>query len=161
MKSGRHRDQSAAMSNRGAASESTKAHFFTETNVFSCLKSEKSCWIWAVYVSTRSPSNFLEKAMSFLPYYDGTMLLFSPPMRDKDTYALREMFQYSSLAEKPLDQWEIATHWRAFQIQDKSRHCDPHLDQTKFNGLLPLTIEGVLNWRTEKLVETWMIWPFD
>ena len=51
------------------------------------------------------------------------------------------MFQYSSLAEKPLDQWEIATHWRAFQIQDKSR---PHLDQTKFNGLLPLTIDGVL-----------------
>ena len=37
-------------------------------------------------------------------------LLFSPPMRDKITYALREMFQYSSLAEKPLDQWEIATH---------------------------------------------------
>ena len=54
------------------------------------------------------------------------------------------MFQYSSLAEKPLDQWEIATHWRAFQIQDKSRHCDPHLDQTKFNGLLPLIIAGVL-----------------
>ena len=29
-------------------------------------------------------------------------------MRDKDTYALREIFQYSSLAEKPLDQWEIS-----------------------------------------------------
>ena len=25
-------------------------------------------------------------------------------MRDKDTYALREIFQYFSLAEKPLDQ---------------------------------------------------------
>ena len=47
---------------------------------------------------------------SFQPYFDRTLLLFSPPMRDKDTYALREMFQYSSLAEKPLDQWEIATH---------------------------------------------------
>ena len=23
-------------------------------------------------------------------------------------------------------------------------HCDPHLDQTKFNDLLPLTIYGVL-----------------
>ena len=23
-------------------------------------------------------------------------------------------------------------------------HCDPHLDQTKFNDLLPLTIDGVL-----------------
>ena len=47
------------------------------------------------------------------------------------------MFQYSSLAEKPFDQWEIATHWRP-------HHCDPHLDQTKFNDLLPLTIDGVL-----------------
>ena len=65
-------------------------------------------------------------------------------MRDKDRSALREMFQYSSLAEKPLDQWEIATHRRPFQIQDKSRHCHPHLDQTKFNDLLPLTIDGVL-----------------
>ena len=54
------------------------------------------------------------------------------------------MFQHSSLAEKPLHQWEIATHWWAFQNQDKSRHSDPHLDQTKFNGLLPLTIDGVL-----------------
>ena len=24
-------------------------------------------------------------------------------------------------------------------------HCDPHLDQTKFNDLLPLTIDGVLD----------------
>merc|ERR1712107_238333 len=29
-------------------------------------------------------------------------------------------------------------------IQDKSWHCDPHLDQTKFDELLPLTIDGVL-----------------
>ena len=77
-------------------------------------------------------------------YYDRTLLLFSRPMRDNDTSALREMFQYSSLAEKPPDQWEIVTHRRAFQIQEKSRHCDPHLDQTKFNGLLPLTIDGAL-----------------
>ena len=47
---------------------------------------------------------------SFLPYHDRTLLLFSPPMRDKDTNSLREMFQYSSLAGKPLDQCEIATH---------------------------------------------------
>ena len=47
-------------------------------------------------------------------YYDGTLLLFSRPMRDKDTSALREMFQYSSLVNKLLDQCEIATHWRAF-----------------------------------------------
>ena len=54
------------------------------------------------------------------------------------------MLQYSSLAEKQLDQWEIVTHQRAFQIQDKSRDYDPHLDQTKFNELLLLTIDGVL-----------------
>ena len=55
---------------------------------------------------------FLTKPNSaFCPYYDRTLLLFSPSMRDKDTYALREMFQYSSaLAEKPYDQRQIATH---------------------------------------------------
>ena len=26
-----------------------------------------------------------------------------------------------------------------------SHHCDPHLNQTKFNDLLPLTIDGVLD----------------
>ena len=56
-------------------------------------------------------------------------------MKDKGISALREMFQYSSLAEKPYDQVEIATH------------CDPHLAQTKFNDLLHLTIDGVLDWR--------------
>ena len=67
-------------------------------------------------------------------YFNRTLLLFSRPMRDKDTSALREMFQYSSLAKKPFDQWEIATHWRAFQIQDKSRH-----------GLVKMTYSGD-NW---------------
>ena len=59
---------------------------------------------------------------AFYLHYDRTLLLFSPPMRDKDTSALREIFQYSSLVEKPFDQWKIGTHWRAFQIQDKGRH---------------------------------------
>ena len=26
----------------------------------------------------------------------------------------------------------------------RPHHCEPHLDQTKFNDLLPLTIAGVL-----------------
>ena len=56
-------------------------------------------------------------------------------MRDKDTSALREIFQYD---------------------------CDPHLKQTKFNGLLPLTIADVLvqvnlgrfsKWRTSLTTE--------
>ena len=54
-----------------------------------------------------------------------SLLLFSRSMRDKDTSAVREMFQYSSLAEKPFDQWEIATHWRAFQIQEKTSSLWP------------------------------------
>ena len=41
-------------------------------------------------------------------------LLFSWPMRDRDTSALSEMFQYSTLVEKPLDQCDLASHWRAF-----------------------------------------------
>ena len=67
-------------------------------------------------------SQFNQRNSAFYPYYDRTLLLFSRPIRDKDTSDLREMFQYSSLAEKSFNQWEIATHWRAFQIQDKSRH---------------------------------------
>ena len=43
-------------------------------------------------------------------------------MRDEDTSALREIFQYFSLAEKPLDQWDIATNWRPFKIKDKNTH---------------------------------------
>ena len=65
-------------------------------------------------------------------------------MRNIETFPSKQMYPHLSLAEKPLDQWEIATHWRDFQIHDKSRHCDTHLDQTKFNDLLPLTIDGVL-----------------
>ena len=68
---------------------------------------------------------------------------------------MREMYQHSSLAEKPLDQWEIATHRRAFQIKDKSRHCDPNLDQTKFNDLLPSTIDGVLTMGKSAINEIW------
>ena len=40
-------------------------------------------------------------------------------MRDNDTHAMREMFQYSSLVKKRLDRREIVTHWRAFLILDK------------------------------------------
>ena len=61
-------------------------------------------------------SHFNQCLLSIIYLY----LLFSRPMRDKDTSALREMFQYIP------------------------HHCDPHLNQTKFNDLLPLTIDGVL-----------------
>ena len=37
-------------------------------------------------------------------------LLFSRPMRDRDTSALSEMFQYSTLVEKPLEQCNMASH---------------------------------------------------
>ena len=67
--------------------------------------------------SARTPSIVRKKGWKqvlWTMYYDRTLLFFSRPMRDKDTSALREVFQYSSLAAKPLDQLEIATHWRAF-----------------------------------------------
>ena len=46
-----------------------------------------------------------------------------------------------SVAEKVKS--KLSKRREAVAIQDKSRHCDPHLDQTKFNGLLPLTIACV------------------
>ena len=39
-------------------------------------------------------SNQTKRAL--FPYYARTLLLFSRPMRDKDTSALMEIFQYSS-----------------------------------------------------------------
>ena len=76
----------------------------------------------------------------------GTLLLFSRSMRDKDTSALREVFQHSSLVKKPLDQCEIATHGRTFQIQHKSRH-----------GLVKPTYSGENCW----CWCPWNGWDFD
>ena len=81
-----------------------------------------------------------EENKSFQPHdfsafylcYDRTLLLFSRPIIDKDTSALI-----------PHD-------------------CDPHLKQTKFNGLMPFTIADVLvqvnlgrfsKWRTSLTTE--------
>ena len=52
-----------------------------------------------------------------------------------------------------LDQWEIRIHllWeKCFKIP---HNCDPHLNQTKFNDLLPLTIAGVL--ATKHVIWSW------
>ena len=43
-----------------------------------------------------------------------------------------------------LDQWEIRIHLLWEKCFNIPLHCDSHLNQTKFNGLLPLTIAGVL-----------------
>ena len=85
-----------------------------------------------IYKRLKETMNFLQIVMKIIHltkpisalflYYDGTLLLFSRSMRDKDTSALREMFQYSSLVKKPLAQCKIATYWRTFYIQDKRRH---------------------------------------
>ena len=65
-------------------------------------------------VKGKDTSNCLEKVMkishlnqtnsAFYLYYDRTLLLFSRPMRVKDTSALREMFQHNSLvrASRPM-----------------------------------------------------------
>ena len=119
---------------------------FTQGSILFKILKEQNNFVITSHIHDEDTSNFpkwckevnLTKPNSaFHPYYHRNLLLFSRPMRDKDTSALREKFQYSSLAEKPFNQWEIATHWRP-------HHCDPHLGQTKFNDLLPLTIDGVL-----------------
>ena len=88
--------------------------------------------------SRKDTSNCPEKSeenKSFQPHdfsafylcYDRTLLLFSRPIIDKDTSALI-----------PHD-------------------CDPHLNQTKFNRLLPLTIAGVLVKGNKSFGMVWLI----
>ena len=63
---------------------------------------------------------------------------FNPNQSAPSIYIMIELCYFS------LDQWEIRIHllWgKSFNIP---HHCDPHLNQTKFNDLLPLTIPGVL-----------------
>ena len=43
-----------------------------------------------------------------------------------------------------LDQWEIRIHLLWGICFNIPHHCDPHLNQTKFNDLLSLTIHGPL-----------------
>ena len=82
-----------------------------------------------------------------------------------------------------LNQWEIKIHllwgkcfniphWprshstneRLQHIEELSKskrrllHCDPHLDQTKLNDLLPLTIDGVLVKGNNPLNLVWSKW---
>ena len=49
-------------------------------------------------------------------------------------YIMIELYFFS------LDQWEIRTHLLWGKCFNIPHHCDPHLNQTKFNGLSPLTI---------------------
>ena len=78
-----------------------------------------------------------EENKSFQPHdfsafylcYDRTLLLFSRPIIDKDTSALI-----------PHD-------------------CDPHLNQTKFNDLLPLTFDGVLGVNHSNLLPGFRTFP--
>ena len=54
---------------------------------------------------------------------------FNPNQSAPSIYIMKELCYFS------LDQWEIRLHL----------FCDPHLNQTKFNDLLPFTIHGVLD----------------
>ena len=63
---------------------------------------------------------------------------FNPNQSAPSIYIMIELYYFS------LDQWEIRIHllWgKSFNIP---HHFDPHLNQTKFNDLLPLTIHGPL-----------------
>ena len=58
--------------------------------------------------------------------------------RDKDTSVVREIFLIGREAIQSIGDCNTL---KSFQ---RPHHCDPHLDQTKLNDLLPLTIDGVL-----------------
>ena len=77
---------------------------------------------------------------------------FNPNQSAPSIYIRIELCYFS------LDQWEIRIHllWgKSFNIPN---HCDPH--QTKFNGLLPLTIPGVLT-IANVLTFKWNGWSWD
>ena len=69
-------------------------------------------------------------------------------------YTMKELCFFS------LDQWEISTHLLWGKCFNIPHHYDPHLNQTKLNGLLPLTIPGVLDnsfvkWTWQKNIWRW------
>ena len=64
---------------------------------------------------------------------------FSPNQSVHSIYFKIELCYFS------LDQWEIRIHLLWGKCFNIPHHCDPHLNQTKFNDLLPLTIPGVLS----------------
>ena len=83
-----------------------------------------------VYLLCKDTMNCAEKAMKISH--------LNPNQSAPSIYIMIELCYFS------LDQWEIRLHllWgTSFNI---SHCCDPHLNQTKFNDLLPLTIPGVL-----------------
>ena len=58
-------------------------------------------------------------------------------MKDKDTSAV----SISLIGREAIRPMRDCNALKTFP---NPHHCDPHLDQTKFNDLLPLTIDGVL-----------------
>ena len=87
-----------------------------------------SCY--SKYQNNKDTRNCPEKAMKISH--------FNPNQSAPSIYIMIELCYFS------LDQWEIRIHllWgKSFNIP---LHCDPHLNQTKFNDLLSLTIIGVL-----------------
>ena len=75
-------------------------------------------------------------------------------------YIMKELCFFS------LDQWEISLHLLWGKCLNIPHHCDPHLNQTKINELLRLTIAGVLgcffqHWevRADREREKKTLWP--
>ena len=62
-----------------------------------------------------------------------------PNQSEPSIYIMIEICYFS------LDQWEIRIHLLWGKFFNIPHHCDPHLNQTKFNDLLPLTIHGVFD----------------
>ena len=69
---------------------------------------------------------------------------FNPNELTPSIYIMRELCFFS------LDQWEIRIHLLWGKCFNNPHHCDPHLNQTRLNGFLPLTIPGVLTFAQRK-----------
>ena len=89
---------------------------FTQGSILFKILKEQNNFVITSHIHDEDTSNFpkwckevnLTKPNSaFHPYYHRNLLLFSRPMRDKDTSALREIFQYLSLVKRLLDRWGI------------------------------------------------------
>ena len=74
---------------------------------------------------------------------------FNPNQSAPSIYIMIEICYFS------LYQWEIRIHLLWGKCFNIPHHCDPHLNQTKFNDLLPLTIDGVLA-KDKKWGKKWM-----
>ena len=105
---------------------------FTKFGFRCSVPMQNSCLWTSVYTIAHGFCITLHQSTAF-PSYASPLLLWQSP-----SIYMIELCFFS------LDQWEIGTHLLSGKCFNIPHDCDPHLDQTKFNDLLQLTIHGVL-----------------